>query len=125
MSANGRAKVSALPLNLNSDLPVRLSAACPLTGGWSPVYRVSGRQDNAFTPLSKVNVRVMPKSIPQTIIEIRSDLLLVVPVPVQLTVMSPLRIRGTHPFHPGFLSKLSASLVSLITVGIHFVVSIN
>ena len=33
MSANGRAKVSALPLNLNSDLPVRLSAACPLTGG--------------------------------------------------------------------------------------------
>ena len=24
--------------------------------------------------------------------------------------MSPLRIRGTHPFHPGFLSKLSASL---------------
>ena len=30
---------------------------------------------------------------------------------------SPLRIRGTRPFHPGFLSKLSASLVSLITVG--------
>ena len=38
MSANGRAKVSALPPNSNSDLPVHLSAACPLTGGWSPVY---------------------------------------------------------------------------------------
>ena len=42
-----------------------------------------------------------------------------------VVVTSPLRIRGTRPFHPGFLSKLSASLVSLITVGIHFVVSIN
>ena len=42
MSANGRAKVSALPPNLNSDLPVRLSAACPLTGRWSPVYCALG-----------------------------------------------------------------------------------
>ena len=32
MSANGRAKVSALPPNSNSDLPVCLSVACPLTG---------------------------------------------------------------------------------------------
>ena len=32
-------------------------------------------------------------------------------------VTSPLRIRGTRPFYPGFLSKLSASLVSLITMG--------
>ena len=38
MSANQRAKVSALPPNSNSDLPVRPSVACSLTGWWSPVY---------------------------------------------------------------------------------------
>jgi hypothetical protein len=48
---------------------------------------VTGGQDDAFTPLSQVNVRVMPKSIPQTIVEIRPNLLLVGPVPVQLTVL--------------------------------------
>jgi len=31
-----------------------------------------------------------------------------------LNVTSPLRFRGTRPFHPGFLSKLSASLVSIV-----------
>ena len=48
---------------------------------------VTGRQDDAFTPLSQVNVRVMPKSIPQTIVEIGPDLLLVGLVPVQLAVL--------------------------------------
>ena len=35
---------------------------------------VTGGQDNAFTPLFQVNVRVMPKSILQTIVKIRPDL---------------------------------------------------
>ena len=40
---------------------------------------LSSRQDDAFTPLSQVNIRIVPKSIPQTIVEIRPDLHLVVP----------------------------------------------
>ena len=47
----------------------------------------TGGQDDVFTPLSQVNIRVMPKSILQTIIEIRPDLHLVGPVPVQLAVL--------------------------------------
>jgi hypothetical protein len=38
-------------------------------------------------------------------------------------VTSSLRIKGTHPFHPWILLILSAYRVSLITVGIYFVVS--
>ena len=59
MSANGRAKVSALPPNSNSDLPVRLSAACPLTGGWSPVYPVAV---NITTDQSYSMFMVRPRS---------------------------------------------------------------